>query len=139
MRISCGLAPSLDTVEHAVLAEELGYDRVWLYDSPAIYPDVWMTLALAAQRTSRIGLGPGVLIPSLRHPMVNASAAATLANLAPGRVAIAIGSGFTGRMVSGTRSARSPPGASRSFSCASFRKAARFFAVQPSRTSRPAG
>jgi hypothetical protein len=31
------------------------------------------------QRTGRIGLGPGVLVPRLRHPMVNASSAALLA------------------------------------------------------------
>ncbi len=59
-------------------------------------PDVWMMLALAATRTATIGLGPGVLVPTLRHPMVNASAAAALAALAPGRVAVAFGTGFAG-------------------------------------------
>lgn len=62
-----------------------------------------MTLALAAARTRRIGLGPGVLIPSLRHPMVTASAIATLVTLAPDRVAIGVGSGFTGRLAMGKR------------------------------------
>ena len=60
-----------------------------------------MTLALAAERTERIGLGPGVLVPSLRHPMVNAAATAALAALAPGRVAVAFGTGFTGRRAMG--------------------------------------
>jgi 5,10-methylenetetrahydromethanopterin reductase len=60
-----------------------------------------MILALAAERTRRIGLGPGVLIPALRHPMVNAAATATLAALAPGRVAVAFGTGFTGRRAMG--------------------------------------
>ena len=60
------------------VAEQLGYDRAWVYDTPQQSPDVWMTLALAADRTERIGLGPGVLVPSLRHPMVNAAATATL-------------------------------------------------------------
>ena len=60
-----------------------------------------MTLALAAQRTERIGLGPGVLVPSLRHPMVNAAATATLCALAPGRVAVSFGTGFTGRRAMG--------------------------------------
>jgi 5,10-methylenetetrahydromethanopterin reductase len=77
--------------------------RAWCYDSPALYPDVWMILGLAAERTSRIGLGPGVLIPSLRHPMTNAAAIAGLAALAPGRVAVAVGSGFTGRYTLGQR------------------------------------
>ena len=84
MEISCAFATSLDTPEHVEVAERLGYRRAWLYDSPALYPDVWATLALAAERTSRIGIGPGVLVPSLRHPMTNASGIATIAAMAPG-------------------------------------------------------
>ncbi len=99
--ISCAFAPSSSTPDHIVVAEQLGYQRAWCYDSPALYPDVWMVLALTAVRTSRIGLGPAVLIPSLRHPMVSAAAAAGLADLAPGRVAVAIGAGFTGRYTIG--------------------------------------
>src|SRR6476646_6798259 len=101
--ISCAFATSMATPDHVAVAEELGYARAWVYDSPALYPDVWMILGLAADRTERIGLGPGVLVPSLRHPIVNAAAIATLAEQAPGRVAVAIGSGFTGRMVLGQR------------------------------------
>jgi len=103
MELSCAFATSLSTPEHVVIAERLGYVRAWCYDSPALYPDVWMALALAAERTEAIGLGPAVLVPSLRHPMVNAAAIATLAAQAPGRVVVAIGSGFTGRMVLGQR------------------------------------
>jgi 5,10-methylenetetrahydromethanopterin reductase len=103
MDISCAFATSSNTPDHAELAETLGYKRAWLYDSPALYPDVWMILTRCAERTSRIGLGPGVLVPSLRHPMVNAAAIAELESQAPGRVAVAIGSGFTGRMSLGQR------------------------------------
>lgn len=103
MDISCAFATSSDTPAHVELAEALGYQRAWLYDSPALYPDVWMILSRCAERTSRIGLGPGVLVPSLRHPMVNAAAIAELVSQAPGRVAVAIGSGFTGRMALGQR------------------------------------
>jgi 5,10-methylenetetrahydromethanopterin reductase len=106
IEISCAFATSLDTPDHVAVAERLGYRRAWLYDSPALYPDVWTTLALAATRTQRIGLGPGVLIPSLRHPMANAAAIAHLAYLAPGRIEVAIGSGFTGRMTLGQRPLR---------------------------------
>ncbi|HEY2427977.1 MAG TPA: LLM class flavin-dependent oxidoreductase [Acidimicrobiales bacterium] len=106
MDLSCAFAPSMDTPDHVALAEQLGYRRAWLYDSPALYPDVWMSLARAADRTSTIGLGPAVLVPSLRHPMVNAAAIATLAAQAPGRTAVAVGSGFTGRMVLGQRPMR---------------------------------
>jgi 5,10-methylenetetrahydromethanopterin reductase len=106
MEISCALATSMATPDHIAEAERLGYRRAWVYDSPAIYPDAWMALALAARQTSTIGLGPAVLIPSLRHPMVNASAIATLAELAPGRVSVALGAGFTGRYTMGQRPMR---------------------------------
>src|ERR1700752_1860444 len=95
MDISCAFATSSDSPAHVELAETLGYKRAWLYDSPALYPDVWLILSRCAERTSRIGLGPGVLVPSLRHPMVNAAAIAELVDQAPGRVAVAIGSGVT--------------------------------------------
>jgi 5,10-methylenetetrahydromethanopterin reductase len=101
--ISCVFAPSLDTPAHIQLAERLGYRRAWCYDSPALYADPWMILALAAGRTAGIGLGPASLVPSLRHPVVTAAALATLAGLAPGRVSAAFGTGLTGRMLLGER------------------------------------
>jgi 5,10-methylenetetrahydromethanopterin reductase len=106
VEISCAFATSLATPEHIEVAEALGYRRAWAYDSPALYPDVWVALALAAERTTRIGLGPAVLVPSLRHPMTNAAAIAGLCALAPGRVAVAVGSGFTGRYTLGQRPMR---------------------------------
>ncbi|TCP41628.1 5,10-methylenetetrahydromethanopterin reductase [Tamaricihabitans halophyticus] len=101
MDVSCAFPTALDSPDNIALAERLGYHRAWVYDTPQQSPDVWMTLALAAERTERIGLGPGVLVPSLRHPMVNAAATATLTALAPGRVAVAFGTGFTGRRAMG--------------------------------------
>ena len=103
MQISCAFPPSPAAVDQIVEAEQLGYERAWLYDSPALYGDVWMIAALAAQRTTRIGLGPAVLVPNLRHPLTQASAIATLEQLAPGRTAVAIGTGFTGRMAMGKK------------------------------------
>ncbi|MDT5051597.1 MAG: 5,10-methylenetetrahydromethanopterin reductase [Mycobacterium sp.] len=99
--LSCAFPPGPDTPALIELAEQLGYFRAWCYDSPALYGDVWSTLCLAAARTERIGLGPAVLVPSLRHPMVTAAAIATLERLAPGRCSVAIGAGFTGRRVLG--------------------------------------
>lgn len=101
--ISCAFATSMATPDHVAIAEALGYKRAWLYDSPALYPDVWMILGECARRTSTIELGPGVAIPSLRHPMVTAAAVATLVEVAPGRVNLAIGSGFTGRLTLGQK------------------------------------
>ena len=104
MEISCAFPPGPAVVDHIVEAERLGYERAWLFDSPALYSDIWVIAALAAQRTARISLGPAVLVPNLRHPLAQASAIATLEQLAPGRVAVAIGTGFTGRMAMGQNS-----------------------------------
>ncbi|MBI3786010.1 MAG: LLM class flavin-dependent oxidoreductase [Deltaproteobacteria bacterium] len=101
MEISCALPPGPNVVEHTRVAEQLGYARAWIYDSPALYPDVWVTVLRIFERTSRIAVGPGVLVPSLRHVVAQASAIATLEQLAPGRLVVAIGTGFTGRMTMG--------------------------------------
>lgn len=104
--LSLTLPPGKDLPRYAALAEELGYHRLWVYDSPALYGDVWLALGRAADATSRIGLATGVAVPSLRHPMVTASAIASVAELAPGRLAVAFGTGFTARMAMGRRAMR---------------------------------
>jgi len=105
--LSCAFATSPESHEHARIAESLGYRRAFFYDSPPLYPDVWVQLCRAAERTERIGLGPGVLVPSNRHPMTNAAAIATLVGLAGAeRVVVGVGSGFTGRMAMGQRALR---------------------------------
>ncbi len=48
MELSAAFATSLATPGHVRIAEELGYRRAWLYDTPQQSPDVWMVLALAA-------------------------------------------------------------------------------------------
>ena len=107
MRISCAFPPVPDTPRHIAVAEGLGFHTAWVYDTPALQLDVWMTLALAAVRTERIVLGPGVLIPSLRHPMVTASAIAHLVSLVgEDRVVVGLGTGFTGRRAMGHKPLR---------------------------------
>ena len=81
MDISCAFPALPQTPDHIALAEQLGYRRAWVYDTPVLELDVWMTLARAAERTKRIELGPGVLIPSLRHVVTTATAIATLVHL----------------------------------------------------------
>lgn len=98
-KISIALPPGPGVPDLAVRAEELGYERIWLYDSASVYEDIWVHLALVAQRTDRIGLGTAVLVPNLRHVMTTASAVATIERLAPGRLAVALGTGFTARLV----------------------------------------
>ncbi|QDC37767.1 LLM class flavin-dependent oxidoreductase [Sphingobium fuliginis] len=104
LTISCGFNGALDSHEHAAIADQLGFKRAFFYDTPAIAADVWIQLARAAERTSRIMLGPGVMVPSLRHPMVTANAIATLSSIAgQDRVIVAVGAGFTGRITMGQR------------------------------------
>jgi 5,10-methylenetetrahydromethanopterin reductase len=106
MRISCIFAPTADTPADIEVAESLGYHTAYSYDSPAIGPDVYVTLALAAQRTSTIRLGTGMMIPRLRHVVTTAAAYATLDRLAPGRIVMGVGSGFTGSRLLGQRAMR---------------------------------
>jgi 5,10-methylenetetrahydromethanopterin reductase len=104
LKMTAALATSMESHEHARIAEQLGYERVWFYDSPPILADAWVQMCRAAERTSRIGLGPGVLVPSLRHPLTTASAIATLVSIAGAdRVAIGVGTGFTARCMMGQK------------------------------------
>jgi 5,10-methylenetetrahydromethanopterin reductase len=77
-------------------AERMGYDRIGIWDSPALFREPWVTLATVARETTRLRLGTWVTNPQSRHPAVTASAAATLDDVAPGRTYIAIGAGGTG-------------------------------------------
>jgi 5,10-methylenetetrahydromethanopterin reductase len=95
------LAPVRDTPDHIALAERLGFASAWVYDSPLLYHDPWIALGRAADRTERIGLGVGVLVPGLRTPVASAAAIRTLSALAPGRLRVAVGAGFTGRFTLG--------------------------------------
>jgi 5,10-methylenetetrahydromethanopterin reductase len=98
MKLSLGMPPGPRTLEYAQLAHDLGYDRVWLYDSAALYEDIWIWLARLAEHTE-IDLGTAVLVPNLRHVMTTASAIATLERSAPGRLAYGFGTGATARWV----------------------------------------
>jgi 5,10-methylenetetrahydromethanopterin reductase len=101
VRYSCALPPNHGIVDRARLAERLGYHRVWVFESPAMYGDIWVALSRVAEATERIGLATGVAVPGLRHPVVTASAIATVAELAPGRLVTAFGTGATGRTTLG--------------------------------------
>lgn len=106
MEIGCLFAPTVATPGHIRIAEELGYDYAYVYDSPTFLADAWMTLALAADRTRRIRIGVSVITPRLRHLVANAGAVATLCALAPDRVDVVVGSGFTSQLMLGKKPAR---------------------------------
>ena len=66
-----------------------------------IYSDVYASMALAAEHTRRIKLGSLVSILGNRIAPVTAHSIATINELAPGRVILGVGTGFTGRNVMG--------------------------------------
>ncbi|MCW2830468.1 MAG: class flavin-dependent oxidoreductase [Aeromicrobium sp.] len=103
MKLSCAFGPSSNTVEHIAAAEAIGYHRAWVYDSPAVYLDPWVTLALASVKTTSIQLGASVVTPSLRHPMALAAAIAALEDVAPGRISVGFGAGASSRWLLGKR------------------------------------
>ncbi|MEU9285730.1 LLM class flavin-dependent oxidoreductase [Streptomyces sp. NPDC048275] len=80
-------------VETVRRAEELGFDDVWFPDSQLLWRDVFTTLTAAALGTERIGLGTAVTNLATRHPAVVASAARSVAELAPGRFTLGLGVG----------------------------------------------
>lgn len=102
MEISIGITPGPDAVHYAKLAEDLGYRRAWMYDSAALYEDIWITIANVINATS-LDVGTAVLVPNLRHVMTTASAIATIERMAPGRLLCGFGTGFTARMVLGKK------------------------------------
>ena len=89
-------APLARQVAFIRRAEDLGFDGVGIADDVEHGHDVYVALALAAAQTSTIQLYPAITNPVTRHPFVLASLANSLAELAPGRVKLAIGPGDTG-------------------------------------------
>lgn len=85
-----------DLLALAVAAEASGLDTVWVGDSPVARPraEPFSLLGAVAGRTETLGLGTAALLPGLRHPLHSAHAIATLDQLAPGRVTLAVGAGF---------------------------------------------
>ncbi len=89
-------------VEIAVLAEELGYDSIWVYDHFHNVPrpaheavfECWTTLAAISQRTSRIRLGQMVGCNSYRQPSVLAKITSTIDVISGGRLDWGIGAGW---------------------------------------------
>lgn len=84
--------PLNDLVNHCVLAENQGFDAIWITDHYN-NRNVYATLALVAERTKRVRLGPGVTNAYQVHPALTASAIATIDNISNGRAMLGIGAG----------------------------------------------
>lgn len=83
-------------LDHATMAEELGYDSLWVSEHVLFHVptfDALTTMAAVAGRTTRLRLGSAVLLLPLRPPAVVAKAVATLDVIAQGRVMLGVGVG----------------------------------------------
>ena len=89
----------------AVLAEELGFDDVWVsdhvaqpasqgYPSPYLF-DPFLSLTWAAAATERVGLGTSVLVAAQYHPLWLANTTASLDALSGGRLRLGVGVGWS--------------------------------------------
>jgi alkanesulfonate monooxygenase SsuD/methylene tetrahydromethanopterin reductase-like flavin-dependent oxidoreductase (luciferase family) len=96
--------PGVGTVARA--AERAGFRRLWVYDSPLIFGDVYVACAEALRATDRLEVGPGVTYPDARPAHATAQAIATLSKIAPGRVVFGLGRGNSARHSFGARPAR---------------------------------
>lgn len=86
-----------DHLEEAVLAEEVGFDCVWVSEHH-FSPDAWNPspftfLAAVAARTERVRLGTYVLLLPLHNPLRIAEDVAVLDNISGGRVDLGVGTG----------------------------------------------
>jgi alkanesulfonate monooxygenase SsuD/methylene tetrahydromethanopterin reductase-like flavin-dependent oxidoreductase (luciferase family) len=86
-----------DHLEEAALAEELGFDCVWVSEHH-FSPDAWNPspftfLAAVAARTARVRLGTYVLLLPLHNPVRVAEDVAVLDNISGGRVDLGVGIG----------------------------------------------
>jgi alkanesulfonate monooxygenase SsuD/methylene tetrahydromethanopterin reductase-like flavin-dependent oxidoreductase (luciferase family) len=86
-------------IEAAVLAEELGYDSLWVADHLIHGGDGgilegWTTLSVLAGRTRRAALGTIHLAQPFRHPALLAKMAATLDALTGGRLILFYDAGW---------------------------------------------
>ena len=90
------------TVELAQLAEQLGYEHVWVYDHVETVPrrepthvfEAFTTLAALSQRTSTIRLGQLVTCAAYRNAGLLAKEAAGLDVMSGGRLILGLGAGW---------------------------------------------
>lgn len=89
-----------------VRAEAAGFDYAWIPDSQLLWRDVWVTMGVAADRTSKIVLGTNVTNPITRDVTVTACAATSAEELAPGRFILGLGVGESSVRVIGRKPAK---------------------------------
>jgi 5,10-methylenetetrahydromethanopterin reductase len=98
-------APIPEVIAFAQRVEAAGFDGIGLLDSQMINRELFVTMGLVAAATSRIRVISAVTNPLTRHVSVIASAAATIDDVAQGRVEVWIGRGFSAVNLAGMRDA----------------------------------
>ena len=93
IRVPVGL-PIQETADFIAGCEAAGFAGVGVHDHQHSGRDVFLTLALAAERTSRLTLYPATSNPVTRHSMVLASLAHSLEEIAPERVRLTVAPGY---------------------------------------------
>ncbi len=87
-----GEKPPQEYIRLAKIIEDLGYDRIYVYDDLMFYSSSQI-LTLIAEHTKKIELGPCQVNGYYRHPAIIAQEAAFLEEMAPGRTILGIGRG----------------------------------------------
>src|SRR2546428_13712971 len=100
-----GTSPMPELMKLIQDVEAAGFDGAGLLDSQLLCRDTFVTLGQAAAHTSRLTLFPAVTNPFSRHVSVLASAVQTVAELAPGRARVVIGTGYTSASTIGRKPA----------------------------------
>src|SRR5438270_12465730 len=83
-----------DIAAFVARCEQAGFDGVGIHDHPSSGRDAYLALALAAGATQRVELFPATSSPLVRHPLVLASLARSLEEIAPGRTYLTVAPGF---------------------------------------------
>jgi len=86
--------------------ESLGFGHLWLTDSSLHARNCYAYLTLAAARSSKLLIGTAVTNPATRHPAITAAAAATIDEIAAGRMILGIGAGDRPLLALGLRPSR---------------------------------
>jgi len=83
LRVPVG-RPLPELADFIARCEQAGFDGVGVHDHPSSGRDAYLALALAARATQRLELFPATSSPLVRHPLVLASLAHSLQEIAPG-------------------------------------------------------
>ena len=84
--------PAERFIRMAALAEEAGFDQIWV-SNDLLWRSAPVLVAAAARVTNRIALGVGVFNPVSMHPAEIAMAASTLQEVSGGRFHVGLGAG----------------------------------------------